>query len=98
MSAIPEISPALPPTAIGRDFPVDGRWIGMTPFGRAIRINLRGYAALTVGWVEGIELNILGAVAGVDFRRPALGWRNRCSIRNGRPSNEILRILAPVTL
>jgi len=34
---------------------------------------------LTVGWVEGIEVNILGAVAGVDFRRPALklpglGW------------------------
>jgi hypothetical protein len=27
---------------------------------------------LTVGWVEGIEVNILGAVAGVDFRRPAL--------------------------
>jgi hypothetical protein len=25
-----------------------------------------------VGWVEGIEVNILGAVAGIDFRRAAL--------------------------
>jgi Protein of unknown function (DUF3750) len=72
MSAVPEISAMLPPTAIGKDFPVDGRWIGMTPSGSGIRINLRGYAGLTVGWVEGIEVNILGAVAGVDFRRPAL--------------------------
>jgi len=72
MSAVPEISATLPPTAIGKDFPVDGRWIGMTPSGSGIRINLGGYMGLTVGWVEGIEVNILGAVAGVDFRRPAL--------------------------
>jgi hypothetical protein len=72
MSAIPEISVMPPPTAIGKDFPVGGRWIGMTPSGGGIRINLRGYAGLTVGWMEGIEVNILGAIAGVDFRRPAL--------------------------
>jgi Protein of unknown function (DUF3750) len=72
MCAVPEISVTLPPTAIGKDFPVDGRWIGMTPSGRGILINFGGYAGLTVGWVEGIEVNILGAVAGVDFRRPAI--------------------------
>jgi hypothetical protein len=72
MNAVPEISVTLPPTAIGKDFPVDGRWIGITPSGSGIRVNLGGYAGLTVGWVEGIEVNILGAVAGVDLRRPAL--------------------------
>jgi hypothetical protein len=72
MSAVPEIFVMLPPTAIGKDFPVKGRWIGMTPSGSGIRISLGGYAGLMVGWVEGIEVNILGAVAGVDFRRPAL--------------------------
>jgi hypothetical protein len=72
MSAVPEISVTLPPTAIGKDFPVDGRWIGTTPSGSGIQINLGGYVGLMVGWVEGIEVNILGAVAGVDFRRPAL--------------------------
>ena len=27
---------------------------------------------LTLGWVEGVEVNILGAVAGLDIRRPAV--------------------------
>jgi hypothetical protein len=31
-----------------------------------------GYLGLTVGWVEGIELNFFGAVLGIDVRRPAL--------------------------
>ena len=62
--------------ALGRPR-IEGRWIGMTPSGSGIEINLGGYVGLMVGWVEGIEVNILGAVAGVDFRRPALklpGW------------------------
>jgi hypothetical protein len=58
--------PRLAQAQHGEDFPVDGRWIGMTPSGSGMRINLGGYAGPTVGWVEGIEVNILGAVAGVD--------------------------------
>jgi hypothetical protein len=27
---------------------------------------------LTIGWVEGLEVNFLGAVVGADIRRPAL--------------------------
>ena len=72
MSAAPEIDAVLPPTAVGKDFPFDGRWFGRTPSGTGVRINLGGYAGLTIGWVEGIEINILGAVAGLDIRRPAL--------------------------
>ena len=30
------------------------------------------YGGVTLGWTEGIEVNILGAVAGLDIRRPAL--------------------------
>ena len=33
---------------------------------------LAGYLGLTVGWVEGIEINLLGAVFGLDLRRPAV--------------------------
>jgi Protein of unknown function (DUF3750) len=72
MAAVPEIQACLPTTAIGKDFPYDGRWIGRTPSGTGIRINLGGYAGLTIGWVEGIELNLLGGVAGIDLRRPGL--------------------------
>jgi len=35
-------------------------------------VSLGGYLGLTVGWVEGIELNFFGGVLGLDIRRPAL--------------------------
>ncbi|KAA5611999.1 DUF3750 domain-containing protein [Rhodovastum atsumiense] len=72
MDAVAEIPITLPPTAIGKDYPYDGRWLRLTPSGTGLRLTLGGYAGLTLGWVEGIEVNILGAVAGVDIRRPAL--------------------------
>ncbi|MDB5375117.1 MAG: hypothetical protein JWP04_3759 [Belnapia sp.] len=72
LDAAPGIRVALPPTAIGKDFPYDGRWLRPTPSGTGFRVTLGGYAGLTLGWVEGIEVNILGAVAGLDLRRPAL--------------------------
>lgn len=72
MSAVPEMRASLPATAIGKDFPYDGRWIGLTPSGTGIRANLGGYFGVTLGWVEGLEVNILGAVAGLDFRCPGL--------------------------
>ncbi len=70
MDAEPRIRAPLPPTAIGKDYPYDGRWLRMTQSG--IRLTLGGYGGIALGWVEGLELNILGAVAGVDIRRPAL--------------------------
>jgi hypothetical protein len=72
MRAVPEMAATLPRTAIGKDFPVDHRWIGLTPTGTGMRINLGGYVGFTLGWVEGIEINLLNAVAGLDLRRPAL--------------------------
>jgi len=72
MSAVPEMRASLPATAIGKDFPYDGRWVGPTPSGTGFRINLGGYVGLTVAWVEGVEVNLLGAVAGFDLRRPGL--------------------------
>ena len=72
MDAVPEMRASLPPTAIGKDFPYDGRWFGRTPSGTGLRLNLGGYVGLTLGWVEGIEVNLLGAVAGLDLRRPGI--------------------------
>ena len=63
---------SLPPTAIGKDFPYDGRWFGSTPSGTGIRFNAGGYVGLTLAWVEGVELNVLGAVVGLDFRHPGV--------------------------
>jgi len=72
LDALPGVRVSLPPTAIGKDFPYDGRWLRLTPSGTGVRLTLGGYAGLTVGWVEGIEIDILGAVAGIDVRRPAI--------------------------
>jgi hypothetical protein len=33
---------------------------------------LGGYFGLTMGWIEGIELNFFGGVLGIDIRRPAV--------------------------
>ncbi|TCH98418.1 DUF3750 domain-containing protein [Roseococcus sp. SYP-B2431] len=72
LDAVPEVHAVLPPTAIGKDYPHDGRWLRPTHSGTGLRLTLGGYAGVTVGWVDGIEISILGAVAGLDIRRPAL--------------------------
>lgn len=72
LASVPEIDVRLPPTAIGKDFPVDGRLLALTPGGTGIRLSAWGYAGLTLGLREGLEINILGLVSGVDFLRPAL--------------------------
>ncbi|WP_240756821.1 DUF3750 domain-containing protein [Roseicella aquatilis] len=68
----PGVHAALPPTAIGKDYPYDGRWLRWTQSRTGVRLTLGGYAGLTLAWVEGIEVNLLGAVAGLDLRRPAV--------------------------
>jgi len=91
MQAVPDIKASLPSTAIGKDFPYDGRWFGRTPSKTGVRVNIGGYFGLTIGWYEGIELNLLGAVVGVDVRRPALklpgigrlGWPINTSSERG---------------
>ena len=72
LSGVPELNAVLPPTAIGKDYPYEREWLGVTPSRTGIYVSLGGYLGLTVGWVEGIELNFFGAVLGIDVRRPAL--------------------------
>jgi hypothetical protein len=44
----------------------------LTDSGTGIEASRWGLLGVKVGWVEGIEVNILGLVAGLDLRRPAL--------------------------
>lgn len=71
LSSVPELGISLPSNAVGRDFR-DGIYAGLTDSRTGIELNLNGLAAVKVGWVEGIELNLLGLVAGVDLRHPGL--------------------------
>jgi hypothetical protein len=72
LSAVPELEAVLPPTAIGKDYPYEGDWFGPTPSRTSIYASLGSYLGLTIGWVEGLEINFFGAVLGFDIRRPAL--------------------------
>ena len=72
LAAIPEAGIALPPTAIGKDWRVAGGMAGLTPSGTGFQVSLGGLFGITVGWVEGVEVNVLGLVAGVDLRHPAI--------------------------
>jgi hypothetical protein len=48
LDAVPELRAVLPPTAIGKDFPYDGHWIGITPSATGFFVSLAGNAGLTV--------------------------------------------------
>lgn len=71
MRAVPVIGTTLPGNAIGRDFRPDF-YLGRSDSGTGIELNLWGYGGFKLAWVEGIELHVLGLVAGLDLRQPGL--------------------------
>lgn len=71
LRAVPELDAQLAPNAVGRDWR-DGLHAGFTDSRTGVEINLAGIVGFKLGWVEGIEFNLLGLVAGLDLRRPAL--------------------------
>jgi len=71
LRAIPEAEAALPANAVGRDFrPLP--YIGLTDSRTGFEASLWGVAGVKLGWVEGIEFNFLGLVAGLDLRNPGV--------------------------
>jgi hypothetical protein len=71
LRAIPEAETALPANAVGRDFR-PWPYVGLTDSGTGVEASLWGLAGIKLGWVEGVELNVLGLVAGLDLRHPAV--------------------------
>ncbi len=72
LDSVPELRAVLPPTAIGKDYPYSGRWLGLTSSCTGLYASAAGYLGIRIGWVEGFEINFFGAVLGFDVRRPAL--------------------------
>lgn len=71
LRAAPEIGAVMPSNAVGRDFrPLP--YLGLTDSRTGVEANLWGVLGIKVGWVEGIEVNLLGLVAGLDLRHPAI--------------------------
>jgi hypothetical protein len=76
-AALPEMGIVMPNTAIGRGYRSDGGFLGLTPSGTGVELSLFGWLGVSIGWREGLEIDVLSAVFGLDIRKPALklpGW------------------------
>jgi len=69
---IAELHVTLPSTAIGKDYLSINRIISTPPSGTGVQLSLLGVLGVIWGPDEGLELNVLGLVTGVDLHMPAL--------------------------
>jgi hypothetical protein len=69
---IPELRLTLPSTAIGKDYLPLGRIVARTPSGTGYQVSMLGILGAAVAGEEGLELNVLGFVFGVDPAHAAL--------------------------
>jgi len=68
---VPELRLTLPSVAIGKDY-LGVTPVGLAPSGTGVQLSLFGLAGAMVAANEGIEINVLGLVLGVDIKSPAL--------------------------
>jgi hypothetical protein len=76
--SVPELKLDLPPTAIGKDFLTNGSFFDHTPSGTGYQFSFFGLFGVLAAVEEGLEVNILGLVFGLDplglaIKLPAIG-------------------------
>lgn len=64
---VPALKLDMPASAVGKDYRALSDPIGLPPSGRGVQLSLLGVAGITLGAVEGVELNLLGLNMGVGF-------------------------------
>ena len=69
---VPELGAALPANALGKDYLDKGAFLARTPSNTGWQLSVYGALGVTLALREGIEINILGLVFGLDLTRPAL--------------------------
>jgi Protein of unknown function (DUF3750) len=69
--SVDELKVDLPPTAIGKDFLPGWRVLATAPSGTGWQVSLGGALGVLVAREEGIEINLFGAVFGLDLNPPA---------------------------
>lgn len=69
---VPELGLALPATAIGKDYLPGGAVTAVAPSGTGAQFSLGGALGVLAARREGLELNVLGLVFGIDPLRPAI--------------------------
>jgi hypothetical protein len=95
LRAVPELRADLPPTAIGKDY-LGGTVIARSPSGTGGQLSLFGVLGVLVGIEEGLEVNMLGVIFGIDPKQLAvklplaghLGFGNNVQAANVRGDDE----------
>ncbi len=64
---VPALALDLPPTAIGKDYLADGRFIASPPSGSGLQASLWGILGVIVSPREGLEINLLSLDFGIDI-------------------------------
>ena len=62
----------MPSTALGKDYVALDGVVGWTPSHTGVQVSMFGLLGVLAGWDEGVEVNVLGLVTGIDIRDPAL--------------------------
>jgi hypothetical protein len=69
---VPELKLDLPSSAIGKDYLLNGHIISTPPSGTGFQISVFGLFGILASQVEGIEINFLGLVSGINLLEPAI--------------------------
>ena len=69
---VPELRAALPSNALGKDYLDKGQFLARTPSSTGWQLSVYGVLGAALAVQEGLEINLLGLVFGVDVARPAL--------------------------
>lgn len=72
VNAVPELGARMPPNATGRDYAPGLLAFHVSRGAGDLHLTAAGLAGLSIGLTSGIELHLLGLVAGIDIMRPAL--------------------------
>ena len=70
--AMPELQLTMPALAVGKDYLPLTQAVAPTPSGTGYQLSLGGVLGVSLARDEGLEFNLFGLVAGVDFRHWAL--------------------------
>jgi hypothetical protein len=64
--SVPELNAEMPALAIGKDYLPNAQLAALAPSGTGIQVSLAGLLGFTLALDEGLEVNLLGLVVGVD--------------------------------
>ena len=63
---VPELGLEMPPLALGKDYLTNGSLFARTPSGSGFQLSMLGVLGLSIGRAEGLEINLLGLIIGID--------------------------------